>query len=264
VRHLTGPERDSVGHLYAEPKYVDRIEDCYFYHAMDLPELGKVPGDWDLRAGIHEYLGGVDFAAKRVLDVGAASGALSFFMESKGAEVVSYDLGPRGEWDLVPFAGWADFAATRSGHQVGLDRLANSYWLSHRLRQSKARVVYGNVYEIPEQIGSVDIAVYGSILLHLRDPFLALQRGLALTRETVIVAEVLRGHETPLTGPYLGFLPDADTLEPKDTWWDLRPELIVRMVRVLGFMDTTVSYHTQEYDGRPIELYTVVGRRSVR
>ena len=67
--------------------------------------------------------------------------------------------------------GAADFVATRPGHQVILDRLANSYWLSHRLRQSKARVVYGNVYDIPEQIGSVAIAVYGSILLHLRELF---------------------------------------------------------------------------------------------
>jgi hypothetical protein len=137
--------------------------------------------------------------------------------------------------------GAADFVATRPGHQVVLDCLATSYWLSHRLRQSKARVVYGNVYDIPEQIGSVAIAVYGSILLHLRELFLGLQRGLALTRETVMVAEVLRGHETPVTRPYLGFLPDPDTLEPKDAWWNPRPELIVRMVRLLGFMDTTVS-----------------------
>ena len=49
-----------------------------------------------------------------------------------------------------------------------------------------------NVYRIPEQIGPVDVAVYGSIPLHLRDPFLALQSGLKLTREAVIVSELLR------------------------------------------------------------------------
>jgi hypothetical protein len=30
------------------------------------------------------------------------------------------------------------------------------------------------VYDMPPAIGPVDVAVYGSILLHLRDPFRAL------------------------------------------------------------------------------------------
>jgi hypothetical protein len=49
------------------------------------------------------------------------------------------------------------------------------------------------VYAIPEEIGLVDIAVYGSILLHLRDPFLALQSGLKLVKDTVVTSEPLHG-----------------------------------------------------------------------
>ncbi|MEE9185219.1 MAG: hypothetical protein V3U39_12205, partial [Acidimicrobiia bacterium] len=78
--------------VFALPREVTDINECYFYHSMDIPRHGAVDGEWDLREGVTEYLGGVDFAGKRVLEVGTASGFLCFHMESQGAEVVAYDL----------------------------------------------------------------------------------------------------------------------------------------------------------------------------
>jgi hypothetical protein len=245
--------------VYANPRLVTDLGQCDFYHTIDLPGIGTVEGHWDLRAGLRAYLGDLSFRGKRVLDVGAANGLLSFFMEEQGAEVVSFDLDRTGEWDLVPFARWGEREAIATDRQRLMERLNNAYWFGHRLRNSRARVVYGSVYRIPGEIGPVDVSVYGSILLHLRDPFLALQSGLRLTRETVVVTELLRGGGP--AGPFLGFLPDAATQEPKDTWWDLRPEVIVRMIGVLGFEDVTVTHHEQTYEGRPNIMYTVVGRR---
>ena len=99
-------------------------------------------------------------------------------------------------------------------------------------------------------------------MLHLRDPFAALQAGLRFARETAIVTDVLRGWEVECKEPVMRFLPDPKTVEPRDTWWDLRPELIVQMLGVLGFEDTTVTFHTQQYRGSDNQLYTVVGRRT--
>jgi hypothetical protein len=251
-----------MGFPYAAPRLVTELEDCYFYHTIELPGGRTMKGNWDLRGGLAEYLGHVDFGGCRVLDVGAANGLLSFFMEAQGAEVVSFDLDQNVTWDLVPFAAWADHEATQPGRRLITHRLNNAYWFGHRLLKSTARVVYGSVYDIPQEIGAVDMAVYGSILLHLRDPFLALQNGLRLTRETAIVVEPLHGQQMPTTLPYLGFLPDPSSLEPKDTWWDIRPETIVRMLGVLGFGDTKVTEHLQLFDGREILLYTVVGKRT--
>ena len=248
--------------IYATPWIVTDITQCYFYHTIDLPGIGTVQGTWDLRAGLTAYLGDCHFQGKRVLDVGAANGILSFSMEQCGAEVVSFDLDKNGDWDMVPFANWSEYEAIAQDRRAIIERLNNAYWFCHRLLQSKAKAVYGNVYRIPEQIGPVDVAVYGSILLHLRDPFLALQSGLKLTRETVIVTELLRGQVVPSTEPYMGFLPDAATLDPKDVWWDLRPELIVRMIGVLGFQAMSVTHHIQKYEGRDNRMYTVVGRRT--
>src|ERR1700691_3228003 len=96
---------------YAEPRNITSLGECYFYHSIDLPEYGAVSGEWDLRPGLDAYLGKYDFAGKRVLDVGAASGILSFHAESRGAEVVSFDLSEDYPWDIVPFSN-QDFMST--------------------------------------------------------------------------------------------------------------------------------------------------------
>jgi len=247
---------------YAKPRAVNGLSECYFYHSMDLPGIGMVKGNWDLRQNIDEYLGRADFKGKRVLDVGCASGFLSFHMEKQGADVVSFDLDKNLDWDMVPFAKWEHLHHISNERKTIVDRLNNSFWLAHRLLDSRAKVAYGSVYAIPEAIGAVDYSVYGSILLHLRDPFLALQNGLRLTREKVIVSDVLRGVKIKTGEPYLGFLPDFKTVEPKDAWWDVRPEWVVAAIGALGFEKTKITYHTQKYEGRDIELYTVVGTRT--
>src|SRR5580658_9967680 len=87
---------------YASPLTIDDPAQCYFYHRMDIPGLEVPKGDWDLRDCIKEYLGNYDFKGKRALDVGAASGFLTFSMEQQGAEVVSFDMASGGQWDVVP------------------------------------------------------------------------------------------------------------------------------------------------------------------
>ncbi|HEY4442105.1 MAG TPA: hypothetical protein VGN14_16725, partial [Candidatus Elarobacter sp.] len=70
------------------------LEACYFYHTMELPGVGTVEGEWDLRTGVDAYLGGEELRGKRVLEIGTASGFLCFAMERRGAEVIGYDLDP--------------------------------------------------------------------------------------------------------------------------------------------------------------------------
>jgi SAM-dependent methyltransferase len=249
--------------IYAKPRVIEDIEQCYFYHTIDLPGHGTIEGEWDLRDGINDYLGGVNFSGKRVLDVGTANGMICFETERQGGKVTAFDLSKDYAWDLVPYARWKDYAYISHGHRYHIESLNNAYWLCHRCLNSNAKAVYGDVYNIPEQIGEVDIVIYGSILLHLRDPFLALQSGTRLAREAVVVTEVLRRDRIfQSKEPYMKFLPDPETLEPKDTWWDLRPEFVVRVINVLGFEDIRVTYHSQLCKGEEVQLYTVVGRRT--
>jgi SAM-dependent methyltransferase len=246
---------------YAAPRVVTSLDECYFYHTISIPEFGVVQGEWDLRPGLDAYLGGCDLKGKRVLDVGAASGILSFHAEAKGAEVVSFDLNEDYTWDLVPFA-TADAGLLDGLRRAHLRRINNGYWLCHRAFQSKARAVYGVVYDIPREIGAVDIAIYGSILLHLRDPFLALENGARLAREAIVVTDIVpwKGFGAFLRAPR--FLPDHRRSGNSDTWWSLPPRLIREYLAILGFENSTVTWHRQTYRGRKRLLYTVTSRRT--
>jgi SAM-dependent methyltransferase len=175
---------------YALPREVTDLAQCYFYHTIEIPGYGLVQGPWDLRGGIDDYLGRVDFRGKRVLELGTANGFACFHMERQGAEVIAYDLS--GELahhqNVVPFAR-CPIEPKLAEYSSLIHLINNGYWLCHRALGSQARVVYGSVYEVPPSIGPVDVAVFGSILLHLRDPFQALASALRLVRETVVITE---------------------------------------------------------------------------
>jgi hypothetical protein len=253
--------------IYAEPRTVTDLEECYFYHSMEIPGYGLVKGPWDLRGGVDDYLGGVDLRDKRVLEVGTASGFLCFTMEGRGADVVAYDLSDKQSWDVVPYAQY-DHDSFESDRREHLLKLNNSWWLAHRAFESSAKVVYGTVYEIPEEIGPVQVATFGNVLRHFRDPFLALERGLRLTTETVIVTEnpslrySLPQMAVSLLKPNMAFLPNFERVQPRESWWHFTPAVIKQMLGVLGFEDTKVDYHVQRFAGKRKPLFTVVGRRT--
>ncbi|MGD9659135.1 MAG: class I SAM-dependent methyltransferase [Methylocystis sp.] len=163
---------------YAQERYVRDPSSCYFYHTMDLPEFGLQDGGWDLRGRFDDYVGGVDFSNKRVLDVGAASGFLSFEAERSGAsEVVSFDLDSADRQSLLPFAGSSYVTDREAWVRMQTDSFLtwqNSYWLAHRLLGSKAKAVYGDVYRLPPSIGEFDVIILGAILEHLIDPLSAM------------------------------------------------------------------------------------------
>ncbi len=153
-------------------------------------------------------------------------------------------------------------------HREHVRKLTNAFWLCHRAFASQARVAYGSVYAIPEQIGPVDVATFGCVLLHLRDPLLALMQALRLTRQTAIVTEpvVVRSRLKRALlrqlGPALLLFPRPGKANPETTWWVLTPELVQALLGLLGFEDTRIGYHTQLYRGQAVKLFTVVGQRS--
>src|SRR5438128_10933095 len=137
---------------------------------MALIGYGVIEGrDWDLRGGVDEYLGKVDFAGQRVLEIGPASGFLTFEMEKRGAEVVSVEVTAEHSWDFVPYPA-KRLEEVFGPRRIVMQQLKNSYWFSHAAHQSRAKVYYGDVYNLPDSLGQFDIAVMGSVLLHGRDP----------------------------------------------------------------------------------------------
>ncbi len=216
---------------YAEPIVVGDIADCFFYHYMNLPGIGVVGTQWDLRDSINEYLGNFDFTGKRTLDVGAASGYLTFEMEKRGANVVSFDMADGAQWNIVPHINLQptlkEIANKRSAsHQ----QLKNAYWFAHKKLNSRANVYYGDIYNLPEALGRFEVAMFGMILSHLRDPFQALYSVSRLVTDTIIVTNQVFMSEQPL----VWFLPNSEN-QIRDAWWGFSDTGIKNVLGVLGF-----------------------------
>ena len=194
ARQQTSPEAASASErtsLYASPMKVGGPHDCFFYHTIELPGFGVQEGGWDLRGRFLDYVGGADVSGKRVLDVGTASGFLSFEAERFGArEVVSFDLDTAERQTLLPFVRSAyveDHAAWCRAQTASFLTWKKGYWLSHRLLGSRARVVYGDVYAPAAEIGTFDVVILGAILEHLVDPLSALSAVAALTDDLLVI-----------------------------------------------------------------------------
>jgi len=264
-------------YVFVHPREGLSLEECDFYHTMDLPGTGLIHGLFDLRSTIESYLGNFQFKQKRVLEIGTASGFVCFSMERAGAEVIAYDLSPDFNWDMVPYAK-LDIAALREERRSHIGRLNNSFWFAHQKFESRAKVVYGTVYQIPPEIGLVDVTIINSVLLHVRDPFLAMQQAASLTKETMIVTDAygwgnptgwkrwlidkLQGYKSTMR-----FLPDYRNNSPTETWWYLTPEVIQECLGVLGFEQSVVTNHEHLYTNKgtqqtKVPMFTIVATRT--
>jgi tRNA (mo5U34)-methyltransferase len=144
-----------------------------WYHVLELGPGLLTPGWFDLRP-IVDRMPWPDVAGKRCLDVGPYDGFLSFELERRGAaEVVAVDIGDAAEWD------WA-LRERRSGpHAVsggGDSRTGRGFEIAKQLLGSQAERREISVYDVsPESVGSFDVVVCGSLLLHLKSPIAALE-----------------------------------------------------------------------------------------
>ena len=252
--------------IYARPRNISRLGECYFYHTMEIPGYGLVTGQWDLRNGIRAYTGELDFNGRRVLEVGTASGFVCFYMERQGADVVAFDIDENQSWDIVPLSA-IDAQSEVEKRQRIVRQMNDAYWLAHRAFRSKAKVVYGTAYDIPRAIGDVDISTFCSVLVHLRDPFLALHNAARLTRDAILVTDVVnptRSKSTQFNSglPFMEFIPDFRAGGPYDAWWFLNPQVIEAFLGILGFGDTSVTYHSQRSSEGEREMFSVLGRKA--
>ena len=242
--------------IFAAPLMVRDLADCYFYHTMELPGYGVVNGDWDLRRGVDDYLGKVAFAGRRVLEIGPASGFLTFEMEKRGAEVVSVEVTAEHGWDFVPYPA-SKLEEVFGPRQIVMQRLKNSYWFSHAVQHSKARVYYGDVYNLPSSLGRFDVAVIGSVLLHCRDPLRIVEQcgGKATS---VIITDMFH---PDLEGTSVCRLAPTPQNFLWHTWWHFSTQFFAQFLAVMGFNSTKTSTHQQFHRGRGYTLFTIVGGR---
>ena len=233
------PPRDYLGQLHPEFQASQSkrhegadLSDFVWYHAFELPDGRVLPGAWDLRGHERDYLGGVDVAGKRVLELGPATGYLTFYMERMGAEVVSFEAGFDVSIDVLPVKGRDDPEGKLRVMQDTIDRNHDAWWYLHRTLGSSATFVQGNIYDMPADLGTFDITLVGAILLHLREPWGALSQAARLTTETMIVSEPLQDDLQPPESNIMRFSPSAE--HHVTNWWSIYPGAVVSMLRAWG------------------------------
>lgn len=142
-----------------------------WYHTIDLGGGVVTPGWFDLRPML-DRIPWPDVAGKRCLDVGTYDGQLAFELERRGAgEVVATDIASHADWDILPRHAWKDAAI-----QEGLmGEKGRGFTVAAEALGSRVQRRFINVYDLsPDTIGTFDVVVCGTLLLHLRDPLRAL------------------------------------------------------------------------------------------
>ena len=253
------------------------IEDCKFYHVQNLPGLSEpTKGDWDLRPNVNNYLGNVDFKNKTVLELGPSTGYLTFHMEKLGGDVTAIDLDINTQSRDVVQRVKNNWRKELENFMKDESARRNAFWFAHKANNSNSKLIECHINDLPDDIGFYDISTICAVLLHLQNPFLAMQKMLSHTKEKIIITEmggyariksfrnvlknlIRRFRSTP--PPTMTFLPDQHRAPFK--WWKLSPEIIVNMANILGFEKSTVTYHKQIVNGHPTVMFTVVCERTV-
>jgi len=255
------------------------LEDCEWYHIMKVPGLDKLTeGTYDLRADIDNIFGNLDLKNKTLLNLGQSTGYLNFAAEERGADVTSIDLDINSaERDWVPRAN-EDWKKDLRKFMDGERRRRNAFWYAHKAFNSKSKLIISHINNLPKEVGIYDIGTIFSVLCHIRDPFLALQRMVSHIKEKIVITE-LGGYTRRKTlknfipnlfnkifskneASTLTFLPRYDRIPTK--WWKFSPEAIIEIINILGFGKTSVNYHHNLlHDGSKVFYFTVVCERTV-
>lgn len=202
-----------------------RVAALDWYHTQELAPGVETPGMFDLRPFVRHYGIPDRLDGLRVLDVGTFEGFWAFELERRGARVTALDLDRIQELDWPRHLRPAEDGSRGEGFQIARECLG-----------SAVERVGMSIYDAtPEALGGrFDLVFCGSVLIHLRDPMLALERICELSERAIVADEYSRR---------LDLLPFAAAEfrgnTPWATWWRPARRTWAAMLRCAGFSDVT-------------------------
>jgi SAM-dependent methyltransferase len=233
---------------FAEPRPLVPVEGAYWYHYVDWPDGTSTPGRFDLRQDVEGYLGRQDFSGRNVLELGPGVGMLTKEMAARGAAVTCVDTADDEPWDVVPRRD-IDLSAFAAGRMNGQRRLRGFWWYTQEQWNTGARVAYCGASALSSWVGraSFDVALIGTVLLHLRNPVQTLY-DIAKLAETIVVTEPFVP-ELEQTG-LAEFLP-ATSNQVIDSWWRLSSAVVCQVLATALFQRTAHYTHVHPVGPRP-------------
>jgi tRNA (mo5U34)-methyltransferase len=150
-----------------------RLDELLWYHTIEVVPGAVTKGWWDLRHAL-PLLPFPEIAGRRCLDIGTWDGFYAYELEQRGAaEVVAVDLP-----DMVDID-WPPEVRAHPDHnptlQEGTQPRPAGFELVNELRGSSVTWKGCSIYDLDRaDVGTFDVVVIGSLLVHLRDPVAAL------------------------------------------------------------------------------------------
>lgn len=201
-----------------------RVRALKWYHTLELGPGLVTEGWFDLRPLVSRYGLPERMDGMRVLDVGTWDGFWAFEMERRGAQVVALDLDDERDLDWPPRRRPTRFSAEPRGA---------GFRLAKEILGSDVERVNMSIYEAtPADLGTFDLVFCASVLLHLRDQFLALERIAGLCRDRFISVEEYDRTSSLVPFPVSRFLADR---EGAVVFWLPSIRTWKRMLRSAGF-----------------------------
>jgi tRNA (mo5U34)-methyltransferase len=227
--------KDDDGHATPLPAdLAARAAELSWYHTLELAPGVTTPGFFDTRPTVAKVPLPADLTGKRCLDVGTWDGFWAFEMERRGAaSVTAIDIEDPTRWDWPPQSRFGSAGEGRLAYLSQFKSGAASFALAKDVLGSSVERLDCSVYDLdPAVHGTFDFIFLGSLLLHLRDPVLALDRvrgvcgGEAVLAESIELLPSLTRPRTPTAR--------LDGLD-ESWWWQPNAAGFRRMVQSAGF-----------------------------
>ncbi len=227
----------------------------YWYHTIDLGDGLVTPGLYDYRGTLDDFHFPADMSGMRVLDVGSATGFFAFEFERRGASVVSVELPSLRDLDRFPgqsvesslrkiermiFPDGLDLDAMRRGdseRELYHCLLDGPFQFCKQRLGSRVERCYSTIYDLtPEKLGGTqpfDLIFVGDVLVHTLYPLKALAALAPLTRDALMIAQMLP--EGPQEPPAMVYVGGNDPEEDHVSWWLPNRSCFEEMLLKLGF-----------------------------
>ena len=250
------------------PNLAAQVATLDWYHTFDLPGGVTTNGLFNHRRVVGKLPIPVSLAGQRCLDVAASDGFWSFELARRGAaEVISVDLPDATQQD---FWGPPRHDPERG---AGSGRANRAFAIVKEATGLDVTRIDGSVYDLGALgIGQFDYVFMGNILLHLRDPILALRevrkvtKGEFLSYETISLPQTvlrpltptgqfalhdanrfwtpnLRGHRLLVeAGGFEVIGAGGPLLQPLGALWPRRPDHVPRSLREVIYWTFTRQF----------------------
>jgi len=204
---------------------VDDALERSWYHTLELTPGVWTDGWFDMRPYVDGYGLPEDMTGMRALEVGTWDGFWAFEMERRGAHVTALDLDDEADLDWPPRLRPRELPSKPRGA---------GFRIARELRGSAVDLVNCSIYDATtDELGTFDLVFCGSVLMHLRDQLLALQRMAELCGETgrLICGQEYHRRAGLLPWPVAVFVGDCNPF----VFWMPSIKTWKRMVWAAGF-----------------------------